>query len=141
MWFLKFIQILYLYNLSICKWIFPQIVKKATVVPIFKKCDIYDVINYRPILILSCFSKVFERLVFDRMMKFLNNFQLLDAAQHGFRSGRSTQTGALDFVEFVYKCLGRGSYVLGLYFDLSRAFNSLFFEFILDKFYNMGFEG
>lgn len=128
-------------NLSISMGNFPTILKKATVVPIFKKDDVHDITNYRPISILSIFSKVFEKIVFERMMKYLSKINMLDNAQHGFRSGRSTQTAAVHFVEYVYECLDGGLYVAGLFFDLSRAFDSLPFQFILDKCYNLGFRG
>lgn len=131
----------YLVNMSVTTGVFPDLLKKATIIPVHKKGDVYDISNYRPISVLSCLSKLFERLVFNRMMKFLDKFQLLTSAQHGFRSGRSTQTGVLEFVEFVYDCLDNGSYVAGLFFDLSKAFDSISFQFILDKCYNLGFRG
>lgn len=128
-------------NLSISTGVFASLLKKAIVVPIYKKNNIHDVENYRPISILSIFSKVFERIIFNRMMGFLDQFNILDSAQHGFRSGRSTQTAAIHFIEFVYECLDSGLYAAGIFFDLTRAFDSLSFEFIIDKCYNLGFRG
>lgn len=131
----------YCINLSVTTGIFPSPLKKAIVIPLHKSNDVKDITNYRPISLLSVFSKVFERIVFNRMMCYLNKFGILDNAQHGFRSGRSTQSGAIHFVEFVYERLDKGLSVSGLFFDLSRAFDSLSFQFILDKCYNLGFRG
>lgn len=128
-------------NLSVSTGVFPNLLKKAIVIPVYKKDCIDDISNYRPISILSVFSKVMEKIVLSKMMKYLDKFKILDTAQHGFRSGRSTQSGAIQFVEFVYECLDNGSCVAGLFFDLSRAFDSLAYQFILDKLYNLGFRG
>lgn len=128
-------------NLSVSTGVFPHLLKKATIVPVFKKDNVSDVSNYRPVAILSTFSKVFEKIVYGRMMKYLDKFQILDNAQHGFRSGRSTQTGALSLVEFLYEHLDNGMHVASLFFDLSRAFDSLSHKFILEKLYNLGFRG
>lgn len=128
-------------NLSISSGVFPSVLKRAIVIPIPKNNDIHVISNYRPISLLSTFAKVFERIVLNRMMKYLDKFNILASAQHGFRSGRSTQTAAICLVDYVYKSLDDGFHVAGLFFDLSRAFDSLSFQFILDKCYNLGFRG
>lgn len=131
----------HLINLSISTGKFPKILKKSIVVPIYKKGDVNEITNYRPISLLSVFSKVFEKIVLTRIMDYLDKFKLLNSAQHGFRTGRSTQTAALSFVESVYECLDSNFCVAGLFFDLSCAFDTLSFQFILDKCYSLGFRG
>ena len=64
--------------------IFPDSLKTALIVPIYKKGEPLDVNNYRPISILSVLSKIFERILYNRMIKFLYRFNLLTGAQHGF---------------------------------------------------------
>lgn len=72
------------------------------------------------------------------MIKYLDNFNILDNAQHGFTSGRSTEIAPIFFVNYVYECIDNDFYVAGLFFDLSRAFDSLSFQFIIEKCYNLG---
>lgn len=131
----------HLVNLSVSCGVFPELLKVAIVVPIFKRNDPLEIMNYRPISILSSFSKIIEKIVFSRMMKYLNKYKRIADCQHGFRSGRSTQSAVLSFVECVYRSLDRGMLVVGLFFDLSRAFDCLIFDFILSKLYNIGFRG
>lgn len=75
------------------------------------------------------------------MLAFLTRFKIVTDCQHGFREGRSTETAALSFVNFVYKKLDDGHFVAGLFFDLSRAFDVLSRDFLESKLYNLGFRG
>lgn len=134
-------HVAYLVNLSVTTGEFPSVLKTAKTIPVHKKKSKDDISNYRPISLLSTLSKIIERLVFDRMMNFLNKFSIITSCQHGFRVGRSTGTAVCDFVKFVYDCLDDGVPVAGLFFDLSRAFDTLNIDFILDKLYNLGFRG
>lgn len=131
----------HLINLSITSGKFPSVLKIAKVIPVHKKNAVDDISNYRPISLLSTLSKVIEKLVFNRMLDYLNRFSLITESQHGFRLNRSTNTAACDLLSFVYDCLDGGSYVAGLFFDESRAFDCLNFEFILAKLYSLGFRG
>ncbi|XP_045479783.1 uncharacterized protein LOC123684536 [Harmonia axyridis] len=130
-----------LINLSVNTGKFPSILKIASVIPVLKKNDPSNIANYRPISLLSVFSKVFEKIVYGRMISFLNRFGVISDCQHGFREGRSTETAAFSFTGYVYKSLDRGLHVAGLFFDLSRAFDVLPWKFIESKLYNIGFRG
>lgn len=130
-----------LINLSVSSGIFPSVLKTSIVIPVLKKNDPSDIANYRPISILSVMSKVIERIVFTRIINFTDKFNIIPDCQHGFRSGRSTETAALSFVEFVYECLDKGLMVAGIFFDLSNAFDVLSFKFMIFKYYNLGFRG
>lgn len=131
----------HLINLSVISGKFPTLLKLASVIPVLKRDDPSNVANYRPISVLSVFSKIFERIVYNRMLVFLNRFNLITDCQHGFRPGRSTQTAAFSFIEFVYKNLDKGNYVAGLFFDLSRAFDVISGKFVESKLFNIGFRG
>lgn len=130
-----------LINLSVSTGRFPDCLKKSMVTPVHKRGDPQDIANYRPISVLTNFSKIFEKIVFNRILEFLNKFNVITDSQHGFRPGRSTETAAYSFVEIVYRRLDEGMCVAGLFFDLSRAFDSLCFSFMLSKCYNLGFRG
>ena len=75
----------YIMNRSLASGSFPQFLKIARVIPIFKAGDPNQLGNYRPISILPIFSKIFEKIVFKQLYNFLNKFNLLHSAQFGFR--------------------------------------------------------
>lgn len=131
----------HLIDLSITSGLFPSILKRGTVIPVYKKDDVNNIVNYRPICLLSTISKLIEKVVLNRMIDYLNKFKIIVNCQHGFRAGCSTETAALSFVKSVYKWLDNGLYVAGIFFDLSRAFDCLSFSFLMDKLYNLGFRG
>lgn len=128
-------------NKSVVDGEFPELLKVAVVVPIFKKGDTKCVENYRPIALLSIFSKIMEKLVFDRIFAFLNSFNILTPSQHGFRANHSTETAAVDFMQFVYDKRDHNEYIMAIFFDLSRAFDTVDKVFVSSKLYNLGIRG
>jgi hypothetical protein len=77
-------------NVSFTSGIFPEILKIAIVKPLHKKGNTREVQNYRPISLLSFFSKIVEKLMYNRLMSFITKNNILNDSQHGFREGRST---------------------------------------------------
>jgi hypothetical protein len=73
---LIFNQILYIFNLSFKQRIFPQMLKEAIVVPIFKSGSQLDAGNYRPISILTMFSKLLEKLFYNRLISFVDSHNI-----------------------------------------------------------------
>lgn len=120
---------------------FPNVLKVAKVTPVFKKGDSNSVANYRPISVCSVFSKIFETIIKKRLLDFFDTYKVLCKSQHGFREGLSTETATVDYFSYVYRHLDRGDYVIGLFFDLSRAFDSLPPHFIEQKLYSVGIRG
>ena len=88
----------HIYNASIEQGIFPNDLKIAKVIPIFKSGNMQLCSNYRPISVLSVFSKVFEKLVHKRLISFLEKNKILYQRQFGFRQGYSTFMALLEFV-------------------------------------------
>ena len=80
----------HVYNLSFVTGIAPSELKKAVVTPIFKSNDKESFSNYRPISVLSCFSKILEKLMYKSVVKFLDKHSILSENQYGFRKKRST---------------------------------------------------
>lgn len=72
------------------------------------------------------------------MTSYLTKFKLISNEQHGFRTGRSTQIAVISFVEIIYNSLDEGLQVAGVFFDLTRTFDCISFQFILSKIYNLG---
>ena len=123
----------FIFNRCVLEGVFPDLLKTALVIPIYKKGDPTIINNYRPVSILSTFSKLLERLVYNRMTQFLYKYDLLIDEQHGFRSHRSTETAMCQFFDYVYKALDTGLKAIGLFFDLSKAFDCLDPEIVTMK--------
>ena len=74
-----------IFNLSINSGTYPDKLKIAKVIPIFKKGATTSVNNYRPISILSTINKIFEKILYSRLINYIDKFQLLYKYQYGFR--------------------------------------------------------
>ena len=103
-----------IFDKSLSTGIFSDNWKSAIVVPVHKKGDIYDLINYRPISLLPVISKVFKRLVDPQLCTFIESYDILNDAQHGYRKGRSCETTLLQFSKrlFSLKASKQFSYML-----------------------------
>lgn len=77
-------------NMSFEQGSFPAALKISCVIPILKSGNSSEASNYRPICILHVISKIIERIMFNRIMQFLNKYNVLSDTQHGFRANRST---------------------------------------------------
>lgn len=83
-------QLTYIFNLSLTQGIFPSLLKNAIVIPVYKSGSLTDPNNYRPISLLTFFSKVLEKLFLNRIVPFLNRNNVLHDKQFGFSKGKST---------------------------------------------------
>ena len=115
--------------------------KVAKVTPIFKKGDSHLVSNYRPISVLSCFSKILERLVYTRTTDCLNKFNILSNSQFGFRAKHSTTHAILHLIDKVTNGMDNSEHTLGIFLDFSKAFDSLDHNIILFKLNYYGIRG
>lgn len=120
-----------IFNRSLADGVFPREWKRARVVPVFKKGDRSSVLNYRPISILSCFSKVFESLLTPTLTRHVNSS--LSDAQHGFRRGRSIETNLTTFVSDLSSSLDKGIEIDAIYTDFSSAFDKVNHAVLLNK--------
>ena len=76
--------------------------------------------NYRPISVLNIFSKIFERLMYNKLIKFLDKYNILDQNQFGFRQGHSTHHALITLVNKITKSLDYGDIVIGVFMDFKR---------------------
>ena len=88
-----------IFNKSFNTGVFPDSMKTAKVVPIFKSGNKSEFTNYRPISLLPQFSKILEKLFDIRFESFLNKNNVLNESQYGFRSGRSTLMALTEMLE------------------------------------------
>ena len=124
-------------NNSINDGLFPSNMKLADVTPIFKKDDNTSKKNYRPISILSAFSKVFERILAKQISNFM--FEKCSPFLCGFRKGFSTQHALLRLLESWRESLDNGEVIGTVLCDLSKAFDTLPHDFIIAKLEAYGF--
>ena len=105
--------------------IFPELLKIAKVCPVFKDGDAGLFTNYRPISVLPSFSKIFEKLISVRLILFLENNHILSPHQYGFRKNHSTFMAIADMYDKVSSAIDENKFSMGIFIDLSKAFDTI----------------
>ena len=107
--------------------------KITKVTAVFKGDDSADLSNYRPISVLPCFSKILERLMYNRLYKHLRNSKILYPKQFGFQKRHSTDHALLQLVGQIYESFERNEYTIGVFVDLSMTFDTADHNILLKK--------
>ena len=131
----------HIFNLSLSQGVFPDELKLAQVLPLYKSGDSTSLSNYRPVSVLPIFSKVLERLVYNRVFSFINKNKLLYNYQFGFREGHGTNAALINLIDRVMRALDEGDYVLGVFLDFSKAFDTVNHAILLSKLNKYGING
>ena len=128
-------------NISFKEGKFPTALLLAKVTPVFKKDDPQLCSNYRPISVLSIFSKIYEKCMYTRLYSFLEKHNLLFNKQFRFRSRYSTNHAIISLIELIKKYLENGDFVCGIFIDLQKAFGTVNHEILLSKLDHYGIRG
>ena len=120
---------------------FSQELKVAKVIPLYKSNSHSVYTNYRPVSVLVCFSKIFEILMYNRLISFVIKYDLLYRYQFGFRKDHSTIFAISILTDFISQALEKGGYVIGIFLDFSKAFDTVNHSILLSKLDHMGIRG
>lgn len=119
------IHLLHIFNHSLANGIYPDELKVARVVPIYKGGERSDPRNYRPISVLNAINTVFEKVLCKRIQNFLNKYNIICHNQHGFRPQRSTSSAVLVLSQLINSALHNNKLAIVVYLDISKAFDTV----------------
>ena len=108
-----FTSLKYIFNLSLQQGILPESLKIAKVSPIYKKDEEFLLTNYRPVAVLPCSSKLLERIMYNRLFKYLSENSILYEKQFGFQTSHSTEHAILLLVNQLYESFDENKFTLG----------------------------
>ena len=120
---------------------FPDVLKVGKITPISKKGDQEKFEDYRPVSTLPIIGKLFEKIIYSRLYDYLTFKEILYDNQFGFRKLHSCSHALNYSISEIQKCLDNNKHVIGVYIDLSKAFDTIDHVKLLDKLYMYGVRG
>ena len=118
--------LVYIFNLSLSSGSVPDQMKCARVIPLFKSGLTSLFTNYRPVSVPPAFSKILEKLVYNRLVKYLEKYDILSSNQYGFR-----KNAVVHLYDKISAAIDSKQIALGLFIDLSKAFDTVNHEICL----------
>lgn len=131
----------FIINQSFDEGIVPDKLKISIIKPIHKSGDSNIESNFRPIALLPSFSKVFEYAMTSRLNSFFEKFKVFNESQYGFRKNRSTTIAIFKFIQKVLNIINNKGYAVGILLDLSKAYDRVLPNILLQKLYDLGVRG
>ena len=131
----------HIFNISFRSGVLPKQFKIAKVVPISKGGDETNPNNYRPISLLSVFSKIHERIAASELKFFLLDNEIINLNQFGFQQNNSTFHPMMHLLDTVGDAINENEYTLAIFCDLSRAFDMVPIDLLLKKLESNGIRG
>jgi len=130
----------YIFNQCLSFGVFPDLLKFSLIKPIPKnKSKSLD--DFRPISLLSVFSHLLERVILNRLLPFLERHHIINKEQFGFRENLSTVDAVAKFTDYIFNSIDKKTQSAAIFCDLSKAFDTLDREILLNKMENYGFRG
>ena len=131
----------HIFNLCLSSGTFPLKMKLSSIKPIHKKNNINIISNYRPISILSKLSKILEKIIYNRLMQFIQNNNIINTTQYGFLKKHNTTQATLDIYNHIMENKKENKAINTLFLDLSKAFDTIDHSIIISKLDKYGIRG
>lgn len=131
----------YLINLSFTSGTFPDFLKKTIIKPLYKKGCRTDINNYRPIALIPIFSKIFEKAMASRLNNFFHKHFVIRPEQNGFQKQKSTTLATFSLIKEVIEYIDKGNHSVGIFFDMTKAFDYIRHDTLLYKCEKYGIRG
>ena len=123
--------LLHILNLSITQGVSPDELRIACVISIYKGGNSMMLNNYRPVSVL------FERIMCNRLIEFINKYDILYKYQFGFRGGMGTNTAMIILIDKIVSALDNSDSIIGVFLDFSKAFDTVDHTIILKKLHKL----
>ena len=123
----------HIFNHSIMEGKFPTRMKLAEVIPLYKGKSMDQMVNYRPISLLITLSKLLEKIIYQRIYKYFEDKSILYSSQYGFHNKRSCEQAMCELTGYVLQSKNRSEHSASIYLDLSKAFDTLDHNILLQK--------
>ena len=133
--------LLVVFNQSLSSGIFPTIMKLAEIVPLHKGKERDLETNYHPISLLTTLSKLLEKIVCSRVYTFLDCTGQIVSTQYGFRANHSCEQAISHLIGNIIKNVENKQTTIGLFLDLSKAFDTLEHKIVIEKIRRYGIRG
>jgi len=137
----------YFIKFSFKNGVFPDSCTLAKIIPLYKKRNKTDPNNCRPISLLSCFSKILEHLIYNRLLKFLKKHNVIHKTQYGFQKKKniyiyiSTDHAILNLTTASFDNINQNLYTALIFLDLCKAFDMVSHDILLHNLDRYGIRG
>ena len=121
--------------------VIPRILKRGKITPIYKGGDRMIASNYRPVTLTSHCIKMYEKIIVQKMTRYLEDNNLYNSGQHGFRGGRSCLTQLIDHQMNILEQLCDRSDIDVVYLDFAKAFDKVDHGVLMEKLSGLGIRG
>ena len=110
---------------------FPTQLKFSQVFPLFKKGDKTEMSDYRPVSLLTSFSKIFEKVIYNRLLQHTKENNIIVTDQYGFKNNSWTELAVFKLTNQILSHINNKSLVCGIFCDLTKAFDAVNHEILI----------